>query len=55
MAEEIAQWLTSLIALPELLSSTPSTHTMAPHHLYWDLMLSSGVSEDSDSVLTYMK
>jgi hypothetical protein len=28
---------------------------VAHNHLLWDLMPSSGVSEDSDSVLTYIK
>jgi len=42
-------------ALPEVLSSIPSNHMVAHSHLYWDLMPSSGVSEDSYSVLTYIK
>jgi hypothetical protein len=28
---------------------------VAHNHLYWDPMPSSGVSEDTDSVLTYIK
>jgi hypothetical protein len=50
-AKEMAQRLRALSALPEVLSSIPSNHMV----LKWDLMPSSGVSEDSDSVLTYMK
>jgi hypothetical protein len=42
-------------ALPEALSSIPSNHMIAQNHLWWDLMLSSGVSEENDSVLTYIK
>jgi hypothetical protein len=38
-------------ALPEVLSSIPSNHMETQNHLQWDLMLSSGVSEDSYSVL----
>jgi hypothetical protein len=51
-AGEMAQWLT---ALPEILSSIPSNHMMAHNHLSWDLMPSSGVSEESNGVLTYIK
>jgi hypothetical protein len=40
-------------ALPEVLSSIPSNHMMARNHLEWDLMPSSGVSEDSYSVLIH--
>jgi hypothetical protein len=47
----MAQWLRALTALPEVLSSIPSKHMVAHNHLYWDLMPSSGVSEDSYSVL----
>ena len=48
---EMAQWLRALTALPEVLSSIPSSHMLAYNHLQWDLMPSSGVSEDSESVL----
>jgi hypothetical protein len=41
--------------LPEVLSLIPSNHMVAHNHLQWDLMPSSGVSEDSNNVLTYMK
>jgi len=43
-AGEMAQRLRALAALPEVLSSNPSTHMVA-------LMPSSGVSENSNSVL----
>jgi len=52
-AGKMAQWLRALTALPEVLSSNPSNHMVA--HNQWDLMPSSGVSEGSDSVLTYIK
>jgi hypothetical protein len=55
-AEEMAQRLRALAALPEALSSIPSNHT------WWltticngILMPSSGVSEDSYSVFVYIK
>jgi len=51
----MAQWLRALTALPEVLSSIPSNHMMAHNSLQWDLMPSSGVSEDSYSVLIYNK
>jgi hypothetical protein len=51
-AGELAQWLRAPIALPEVLSSIPSNHMVAHSHLSWDLMPSSGVSEDSYSVLS---
>jgi hypothetical protein len=54
-AGEMAQQLRALTALPEILSSIPSNHMMAHNYLSWDLMPSSGVSEDSYSVLTYIK
>jgi hypothetical protein len=47
----MAQWLKALTALPEVVSSIPSNHMVAHNHLRWDLMPSSGVSEESDSVL----
>jgi hypothetical protein len=49
----MAQRLRAVSALLEVLSSIPSNHMIAHNHLKWDLMLSSGVSEDSDSVLTH--
>jgi len=49
-AGKMAQWLRALTALPEVLSSNPSNHMVAHNHLY-----SSGVSEESYSVLTYNK
>jgi hypothetical protein len=49
-AGEMAQRLRALTALPEVLSSIPSNHMVAHSHL----MPSSGVSEDSDSVLIYI-
>lgn len=45
----MAQWLRALAALSEVLSSIPSSHMVAHRHLYWDLMSSSGMSEDSDT------
>ena len=48
-AGEMAQLLRALTALPKVLSSNPSNHMVAHR------MPSSGVSEDSDSVLTYNK
>jgi DNA repair protein RadC len=41
-----------LAALPEVLSSTASNHMVAHNHPTWNLMPSSGVSEDSYGVLT---
>ena len=52
-AREMAQGLIALTALPEVLNSIPSNRMVAHNHLEWDLMSSSGVSEGSDSVLTY--
>jgi hypothetical protein len=54
-AAEMVQWLRALTALPEVLSSIPSNHMMAHNHLKWDPMPSSGVYEDSYSVLIYIK
>jgi hypothetical protein len=54
-AGEMAQWLRALTALPEVLSSIPSNHMVAHNHLEWDPMPSFGVSEDSDSVFSYIK
>jgi hypothetical protein len=51
----MAQRLRALNALPEVLSSIPSNHMVAHNYLDGDSMPSSGVSEDSDSVRTYMK
>jgi hypothetical protein len=51
----MAQWLRALTAFPEVLRSIPSNHKVAHNHLDWDLMTSSGVSGDSDSVFTYVK
>jgi hypothetical protein len=50
-AIEMAQWLTALTAPPEVLSSIPSNYMVAHNHLEWDLIHSSGVSEDSYSIL----
>ena len=50
-----AQWLRTLTAFPEVLSSTLSNHMVAHNHLYWDPMPSSGMSEDSDRVIIYIK
>jgi hypothetical protein len=51
----MAQRLGALTVLPEDLSSVPSNHMVAHNHLWWDLMPSSGVSEDSGSVLTFIE
>jgi hypothetical protein len=50
-AGEMAQWLRALTTLPEVLSSIPRNHIVVHNHLQWDLMPSSGMSEDSYSVL----
>ena len=50
MAQQLRA-LTTLTALPEVLSSNPSNHMVSHNHLKWDLMPSSGVSEGSYSVL----
>jgi len=52
MSGEMVQRLRVLAALPEVLSSILSNHRVAHNHLQRDPMLSSGVFEDSDSVLT---
>jgi hypothetical protein len=52
---KMAQQLRALTALPEVLSSIPRNHMVAHNHLYRDLMPSSGVSEDSNSVLKYIQ
>ena len=49
----MAQRLKALTALPKILSSNPSNHTVNHNHPLLDLMPSSGVSEDNYSVLTY--
>jgi hypothetical protein len=49
-AGETAKQLSALTALPKVLSSSPINHMVAHNH---PLMPSSGVSEDSYSVLTY--
>jgi hypothetical protein len=46
----MAQRVRALTALPEVLISSPSTHIEAHNHLLWNLVPSSGVSEDSYSV-----
>jgi hypothetical protein len=54
-AREMAQWLSSLTALPKVLISIPANHMVAHNCLQWYLMLSSCMSEDSNNVLTYIK
>jgi hypothetical protein len=51
----MARPLRALTTLPEVLSSNPSNHMLAHNHLYWDLMPSSGASEDRYSVLISMQ
>ena len=53
-AAVMVQWLGTLTALSEVLSSIPSYHMVAHNHLEWDPMSSSGGSEDSDSELTFI-
>jgi hypothetical protein len=50
----MAQRLRALTALPKVLSSIPSNHMVAHNLLQWDLMLSSGVSEDSVNIHKYI-
>jgi hypothetical protein len=52
---EMVQRLRALTALPEILSSIPSNHMVAHNHLKWNLMPSSGVFEESNGVLIYIK
>ena len=47
----MVQPIRALTALPEVLSTIPSNHTMAHNHLSWDLMTSSGMS-DSETTHT---
>jgi hypothetical protein len=54
-AGEMAQWLRALTDLPEVLGSIPSNHMEAHNHLQWDLMPSSGMSEENNGVLIYLK
>ena len=49
-AGEMAQRVRGLTALPKVLSSLPGNHIVAHNHLLYDLMPSSGVSEDSYNV-----
>ena len=50
-----AQRLRALAVLSQVLSLIPSTHMVAHNCLYWDLMPSSGASEDRDNVFIYIK
>ena len=51
----MAQWLRASTTLLEVLSSIPSNHMVAYNHLECDPMLSSGVSDDTFSVLIHIK
>jgi hypothetical protein len=51
----MAQQSRTLNALPEILSSLLSNHMVAHNHGSWDPMPSSGVSEERDIELTYIK
>ena len=51
----MAQRLRALSALPEVQSSISSNPMVGHNHLLWDPMPFSGVSEDSYSVLIYIK
>jgi hypothetical protein len=48
----MAQRLRALTALLKVPGSIPSNHMVAHNHLEWDPVPSSGVSEDSYSILT---
>lgn len=50
----MAQQLRTLAALSENPGLVLSIHIVAHNHMYWDLM-SSSVSEDSGTVLTYIE
>jgi hypothetical protein len=54
-AGEMAQQLRALTPLPDVLSSIPSNHMVAHNHLQWGLLTSSGVFEESNGVLIYIK
>jgi hypothetical protein len=54
-AGEMAQQLRAVSALPEVLISNLRNRMVAHNHVKWDWMPSSGVSEDTYSVLTYNK
>jgi hypothetical protein len=45
----------ALTVLPEVLSSIPSNHMVDHNYFFWDLTSSYLVSEESDSVHTYIK
>jgi len=51
----MTQSFRALNAFPEVLSSIPSNRMVDHSHLKWYLMPSSGVSEDSNSLLRYIK
>jgi hypothetical protein len=51
----MALQLRELTALAEVLRSIPNNHMVPHNHLYWDAVHISVVSEDSESILTYMK
>jgi hypothetical protein len=51
----MAQWVRAPTALPKVQSSNPSNHMVAHNHLQRDLTPSSGLFEDSYSVLTCNK
>jgi hypothetical protein len=52
MAQRLRALTALPTALPKVLSSNSRNHMVAHNHLQWDLTPSSGVSEDSDNVLT---
>ena len=51
----MTQHVKTLINLVKVLSSNPNKHMVANNHQSWDMMPSSGVSEDSNSILIYNK
>jgi hypothetical protein len=51
----LERWLSTLSALPEVLTSTLSSHRVAHNHLYWDPMLSSGMQVCMQIENSYVK
>lgn len=51
----MAQQVRALTALSEIPSSIPSNHMVAHHHLQSNLMPSSSVYENRDTVFIYIK
>jgi hypothetical protein len=49
----MAQWLSALTALPEVICSNPSNHMVAHNHLLWDPIHSSSVCLKTAAVYSY--